>query len=90
MTTGMTDSSDAPPPCAAAYTLVYLSIRGGACFAFPCDKEGSVEMNGLNDRARDDYLLARALVGREFHSPSVVCRPAGPCAGQAFPEAVAD
>lgn len=72
----MIDSRDGSPTFATAYTLVYLSIRGGDCFAFPCDKAGTVEMNGLSDRARDDYLLARALVGRDFHSPTVVCRPA--------------
>lgn len=77
----MTESSDRPPP-ASAYTLVYLSIRGGGCLAFPCDKTGAVEMNGLSDRARDDYLLARALVGRNFRSPTVVCMPAGAAAEQ--------
>ena len=80
--TSMTQSSDGSPLFAAAYTLVYLSIRGGDCFAFPCDKAGTVEMNGLSDRARDNYLLARALVGRDFHSPTVVCRPRGSAAGQ--------
>lgn len=80
---GMTDSSHGSPLFAAAYTLVYLPIRGGDCFAFPCDEAGTVEMNGLSDRARDDYLLARALVGRNFHSPTVVCRAADPAAVQA-------
>ena len=81
----MTDSSDGSALFARAYTLVYLSIRGGECFAFPCDKARAVEMNGLSDRARNDYLLARALVGRDLHSPTVVCRPAGPASGQDLP-----
>jgi hypothetical protein len=81
----MCESSDGSQPFAAAYTLVYLSIRGGNCFAFPCDEAGTVEMNTLGDRARDDYLLARALVGRDFHSPTVVCRPTGPAAAQGRP-----
>ena len=68
--------SDGSPAFVAAYTLVYLSIRSGVCFAFPCDKAGTVEMNGLSDRSRDNYLLARALVGRDFHSPTIVHRPA--------------
>lgn len=71
----MTESSPVSPPCSAVCTLVYLPINGGHCLAFPCDRAGTVEMNGLSDRARDDYLLARALVGRDFYSPTVVCRP---------------
>ena len=64
-----TESSAGSAPFPADYTLVYLSVHGGGCFAFPCDEAGTVEMNALSDRVRDDYLLARALVGRDFHSP---------------------
>lgn len=78
MAMSMTESCDGSPPLCAEYTLVYLSFHGEGCFAFPCDKAGTVEMNGLSDRARNDYLLARVLVGRQFRSPMVVCRPAGP------------
>jgi hypothetical protein len=78
----MLESGDGSPLSAAAYTLVYFSIRGGDCFAFPCDEAGAVEMNELSDRARDNYLLARALVGRDFHAPTIVCRPPGRAAGQ--------
>lgn len=80
----ITDVRDGSP-LFAAYRLVYMSIRGGACLAFPCDKAGTVEMNGLSDRARDNYLLARALVGRDFHSPTVVCGPTEPAAAQDLP-----
>lgn len=69
-----TSAGAAPSP--AAYTSVYSSVHGGGCFAFPCDEAGTVEMHALSDRVRDDHLLARALVGRDFHSPTVVCRPA--------------
>jgi len=31
-------------------------------------------MNALSDRVRDDYLLAGALVGRDFHAPSGMLR----------------
>jgi hypothetical protein len=79
---GMTEPTALPPLLATAYTLVYLSIHGGGCLAFPCDRSGTVEMNGLSDRARDDYLLARALVGRNFHSPTVVCSPVDAGAGR--------
>jgi hypothetical protein len=42
-------------------------------------------MNALSDRVRDDYLLARALVGRDFHAPTVVCRPADPASEKDLP-----
>ena len=44
------------------------SSRG---FAFPCDLNGLVNMDELNDRARNDYLYARAMVGRELTVPAV-------------------
>ena len=44
---------------------------------FPCDAEGRVELDGLSDRARIDYLFARAVVGGEFRRPTVV--PAAAC-----------
>jgi hypothetical protein len=42
-------------------------------------------MNALSDRVRDDYVLARALVGRDFHAPTVVCRPADPASEKDLP-----
>ena len=81
----MTDPIEGSPRSAALYTLVYSPIRGGGCFAFPCDEAGTVEMNTLSDRARDNYLLARALVGRDFHSPTVVCKPTIPASGRTLP-----
>jgi len=59
-------------PCGGCYELVYLPIQGGFSLTFPCDKSGAVEMNDLSDSARDYYLLARALVGRDFYAPTVV------------------
>ena len=46
----------------------------GRALCFPCDEQGQVAMDKLSDRARDNYLYARAVVGREFAYPSV--RPA--------------
>lgn len=59
-------------PCPALYQLVYASTRGGRSFAFACDSAGVVELNLLSDRDRSHYLLARALVGREFNPPVVM------------------
>ena len=37
----------------------------GRALAFPCDREGRVDLDAVSDRARDNYLFARAMVGRE-------------------------
>ncbi|HXD40174.1 MAG TPA: hypothetical protein VN649_06405 [Ramlibacter sp.] len=43
----------------------------GRGFAFPCDPRGQVDMNQLTERARNNYLYARAVVGRELAFPAV-------------------
>ena len=47
-------------------------VRSGCDFVFPCDASGCVEMDALSDAARNDYLYARAMVGRELAPPAVV------------------
>lgn len=49
-------------------------VDSGRGFTFPCDHNGHVDLNQLSDRARTDYLFARALVGRDLAVPAV--RPA--------------
>lgn len=44
----------------------------GRALTFPCDAEGHVEMDALSDRARNNYLYARAVVGREFAAPAIL------------------
>jgi hypothetical protein len=43
----------------------------GRGFAFPCDPQGRVDLDQLSERARNNYLFARALVGRELAVPAV-------------------
>ncbi len=43
----------------------------GRAFAFPCDAQGQVDLDRLSERARTNYLFARAMVGRELAQPSV-------------------
>lgn len=43
----------------------------GRGFAFPCDEAGRVDLDGLSERARNNYLYARAMVGREVATPAV-------------------
>ena len=43
----------------------------GRGFAFPCDEKGQVNLDALSDKARNNYLYARAMVGREVATPAV-------------------
>ncbi|MEP7280610.1 MAG: hypothetical protein ABI696_01420 [Rubrivivax sp.] len=55
-----------------AYELRFQSLfNPGRALAFPCDAGGSVDMDKLSDRARQNYLFARAVVGRDFAAPAV-------------------
>jgi hypothetical protein len=49
-------------------------FKEGRGMAFPCDAAGQVDLNGLSERGRHNYLFARAMVGREFAAPDI--RPA--------------
>jgi hypothetical protein len=45
----------------------------GRGYAFPCDPEGHVDLDQLSERMRNNYLYARAMVGRELSVPAVTC-----------------
>jgi len=56
----------------AQYELRFQSLFDeGRAFAFPCDARGQVNMDALSDRARQNYLYARAVIGREVAMPAV-------------------
>ena len=56
-----------------AYELRFAPLRDGtAAMAFPCDRKGQVQLDSLSDRARLDYLFARAVVGCHYARPAVV------------------
>lgn len=58
------------------FQLRFRSLfNSGRGYAFPCDPKGQVDLDGLSDRARNNYLFARAMVGRELAVPDLV--PAG-------------
>jgi len=58
------------------YELCFRSLfDSGRGFAFPCDARGEVHLDGLSERARNNYFYARAMVGREL-APPTVARPA--------------
>jgi hypothetical protein len=63
------------PPSPPGFEIRFESLyQVGRALAFPCDAEGHVEMDALSERARNNYLYARAVVGREFAAPAVVTR----------------
>lgn len=56
----------------AGYELRFQSLTDpGRTLAFPCDASGRVDMDALGSDTRNDYLYARAVMGREFSKPAV-------------------
>jgi hypothetical protein len=57
----------------ARFELRYRSVSPHRCgFAFPCDERGQVSLDDLSDLARENYLYARAMVGRDLLLPQVL------------------
>jgi hypothetical protein len=62
-------------PEATGYEIRFCSLfNEGRALSFPCDREGHVDLDALSQKALGNYLFARAMVGREFASPSVMER----------------
>jgi hypothetical protein len=60
---------------AQAYELRFESLfHQGRGFAFPCDVSGHVDLDALSGPARNNYLFARSVIGRDVAPPAV--RPA--------------
>lgn len=58
----------------AQFQLCFRSLFAmGRGFAFPCDAQGRVELDSLTERMRNNYLFARAMVGRDLAVPAVEC-----------------
>jgi hypothetical protein len=54
------------------FQLRFRSLfESGRGYAFPCDRAGRVDLDQLSERARNNYLYARAMVGRELAQPAV-------------------
>ena len=69
-------------PC--EYALCFRSLfHSGRGLAFPCDSRGQVHLDALSERARNNYLYARAMMGREFAAPALEVTPPGTTALQA-------
>jgi len=60
------------PSTATQFQLCYRSLfNPGRGYAFPCDAQGRVDLDGLSERARNNYFYARAMVGKEMNVPAV-------------------
>jgi hypothetical protein len=62
----------APANAAQDHVLRFESLfDAGRALVFPCDAQGHVMLDHLSDKARANYLYARAVVGREYAVPQV-------------------
>lgn len=54
------------------YELRFRSLFDqGRYYAFPCDKDGLVDLDSLGERLLNSYFYARSLVGREVAAPTI-------------------
>jgi len=65
----------------SSHVIKFQSLwQAGKSLCFPCDAFGHVPLDALSERVLQNYLFARAVVGREFAFPTVL-----PNAGSAAP-----
>ncbi|MDB5874176.1 MAG: hypothetical protein JWQ07_3618 [Ramlibacter sp.] len=54
------------------FQLCFRSLfNSGRGFSFPCNRQGQVDLDRLSERARNNYLFARAMVGRDLAVPAI-------------------
>lgn len=57
---------------ASQFELRFQSLfHTGKALAFPCNAHGVVQLDALSAKALENYLFARAVVGREYAAPLV-------------------
>ncbi|MDR6536672.1 hypothetical protein [Variovorax soli] len=55
-----------------AYELRFNALfEDRRSFSFPCDATGNVDMDSMGERALNNYLYARAMMGLEVSWPDV-------------------
>ena len=71
----MFHTSSANHTATAGWELRFEPLFAGhRGYVFPCDAHGQVDMNSLSERALQNYLYARAMMGRETAWPRVLPR----------------
>ena len=54
------------------YEIVFRDLfDAGRALTFPCDFEGRVELSKLPEPARNNYLFAHKMVGRQYATPEI-------------------
>jgi len=54
----------------ATFEIHFASLfTAGRGFSFPCDAAGRIDLDGVGEQVRNNYLFARAMVGRDFATP---------------------
>lgn len=65
-------SAAAAQAAACAHELRFVSLfHPGRGVSVPCDPWGNVDLDSLNERLRNAYFGARAMIGREYAFPTV-------------------
>lgn len=55
------------------YELRFQDLhREGRALSFACNGQGEVDLDSLSERARSNYLYARAMMGCEYGLPTVM------------------
>jgi hypothetical protein len=68
----LTFTMNSPLHCADFEIRFDNLFQVGRWLAFPCDASGHVDIDALSERARVNYLYARAMIGREYSAPSLL------------------
>ena len=50
------------------FESLFVTGRG---YSFPCDRAGRVDLDGLTECARNNYVRAQSMVGRELAVPAL-------------------
>jgi hypothetical protein len=54
------------------YEIRFQSLfHEGRAMSFPCNALGHVNLDAMSQRVRNNYLFARAMIGREYAMPVV-------------------
>ncbi|HXD06614.1 MAG TPA: hypothetical protein VN680_11220 [Burkholderiaceae bacterium] len=69
----MNSAVDRSTTSRSSHQLYFASLfHPGRALCFPCDRSGEVQLDGLSERARNNYFLARTTVGRDYGHPIVI------------------
>jgi hypothetical protein len=56
---------------ASKFHLLFEPLHADKALSFPCNAQGEVPLDELSERALENYLFARAVIGHEYARPVV-------------------